>query len=408
MPKQPKEPTWKEVAAMRDAGRHRVGQNLYLQITARGARSYLFRYKLTGGRQREMGLGSFRDTSLAEAREQAGTLRRLVREGIDPIEHRQREREAARRAKEGAVSFQQAAEQYLADNEDAWKNPKHRQQWRNTLATYVFPLIGDICIRDIETVHVLQVLRPIWREKTETASRVRGRIETVLDWAKAHDMREGENPARWRGHLANVLPSRASLQTVEHHPALAYDKLPAFMADLRERKAMAAIALEFLILTAARSGEVRGATWDEFDLEAGVWTIPADRMKAKREHRVPLSSRALDIVSRLSDNCTGAFVFPSASTEGQLSETAFSNLLKRMKREGITVHGFRSTFRQWCAERTNYPREVAEAALAHVNADKVEAAYQRSDLFEKRRQLMDRWSEWIIGTEAQILSLQRA
>lgn len=392
------EVTWKEVAALGAPGRHRVGQNLYLQITQAGARSYLFRFKLAGPgqKQREMGLGGFKDITLSEARDEARNLRRLVRDGIDPIEHRRRDRDAARRAQEGAISFQKAVEKFLEDNEHAWKNEKHRQQWRNTLASYAYPTMGTVRVGDVETQHVLEVLRPIWREKTETASRVRGRIETVLDWAKTHGMRDGENPARWRGHLSNALPSRASLQKVDHHPALPYDKLSAFMVDLRKREGMSALALEFLILTAARSGEVRGARWDEFDLKKGVWTVPAERMKAGREHRVPLSPRALDIAKSLHEVRTGAFVFP-APRGGEFSDAALGALLKRMKRTSITVHGFRSTFRDWAAEQTSFPPEIAERALAHVNRDKVEAAYQRSDLFEKRRKLMETWARFCEG-----------
>lgn len=398
------EPSWREVTALNRPGVHRVGKGLYLQITSSGARSYLLRYRLHG-RSREMGLGSFDLVGLAEAREAATEYRKLVKQGIDPIDHRNRERIALRMAQESRLCFEEAARRYIAANEAAWRNPKHRQQWRNTLATYVYPAIGRIPVGEIETPHVLEVLNPIWQAKPETASRVRGRIETVLDWAKANGYREGENPARWRGHLAKILPPRAKLAAVEHHAALAYDDMAPFMVDLRSRDALSARALEFLVLTAARSGEVRGATWDEIDLEKGLWTIPASRMKAAKEHRVPLSAPAQTLLKTLSNVRTGPFVFPSAG-ERPLSETAFSALLKRMDRADITAHGFRSTFRQWCAEQTNFPREVAEAALAHSLKDKVEAAYQRGDLFEKRKKLMEAWASFIAGVGARILVLR--
>jgi integrase len=393
-----REPTWKEVAALDQPGRHRVGKNLYLQITKAGARSYLFRYKLAfpGAKQREMGLGSFKELSLAAAREEAERFRKLVREGVDPIEHRRREREDAARAAAARKTFKEVAESFLENNEGEWRNPKHRQQWRNTLATYAYPHIGDLFVNEITRAHIFDLLQPIWTTKQETASRVRGRIERILDAARAEELYEGENPARWRGNLSARLPSPKKAHAVRHHPALPYDDLPAFMTELRKREGWSALALEFLILTAARSGEVRGARWEEFDLQRGEWIVPADRMKAGRAHRVPLSTTAQDIVSRLQNVRTGAFVFP-APQGGQFSDAALSALLRRMKRDTITVHGFRSTFRDWAAEQTSFPPEVAERALAHVNRDKVEAAYQRSDLFEKRRALMEAWASYCNG-----------
>lgn len=399
--------SWTEVKALQKPGVHRVGQGLYLQVTGAGARSYLLRYRLNG-RSREMGLGSFDLVKLADARETAMEHRKLIKQGVDPIEHRNRERLAARLAQEAQLSFEEAASRYIKANEAGWKNPKHRQQWRNTLATYVHPVIGGHAVDEIETAHVLEVLNPIWQDKPETASRVRGRIETVLDWAKANGLREGENPARWRGHLSNVLPKRLKLKRVEHHPALDYADMPAFMTELREREAVSALALEFLILTAARSGEVRGARWNEIDLEKGIWVVPADRMKAGREHRVPLSGPARALLKSLSSRRTGPFVFPG-SGERPLSETAFSALLKRMQRDSITAHGFRSSFRQWCAEQTNFPREVAEAALAHTLKDKVEAAYQRGDVFRKRATLMEAWASYCDrkpAASAQVVTLR--
>ena len=395
------EPTVREVWALKRPGVHRVGTGLYLQIAESGARSYLLRYRLNR-RSREMGLGSFDLVGLAEAREMATEYRKLVKQGIDPIDHRNRERVAVRIKEESRLSFEEAAQQYITANEVGWRNPKHRQQWRNTLATYVYPAIGGIPVGEIKTPHVLTVLNAIWQAKPETASRVRGRIETVLDWAKANGFREGENPAQWRGHLSRILPSPKKLATVEHHAALSYDEMPTFFAEIRSREALTARALEFLILTAARSGEVRGTKWDEIDLEKGVWTVPAARMKAAREHRVPLSPQSQALLKVLSNTRTGPFVFPSLGGR-QLSEAAFGALLKRMGRDTITAHGFRSTFRQWCAEQTNFSREAAEAALAHVLKDKVEAAYQRGDLFGKRTKLMGAWANYCGSKDSQVI-----
>lgn len=398
MSRRRRELTFKEVAALDQPGRHRAGPNLYLQITKAGARSYLFRYKLAfpGAKQREMGLGSFKEISLAAAREEAERFRKLVRQGVDPIEHRRREREEAARAAAARKTFKEVAESFLENNEGEWRNPKHRQQWRNTLATYAYPHIGDLFVNEITRAHIFDLLLPIWTTKQETASRVRGRIERILDAARAEELYEGENPARWRGNLSARLPSPKKAQAVRHHPALPYDELPSFMSDLQKREGWSALALEFLILTAARSGEVRGARWDEIDLKRGEWIIPADRMKAGKAHRVPLSEAAQNVLSRVKNARTEALVFP-APQGGQFSDAALSALLRRMKRDGITVHGFRSTFRDWAAEQTSFPPEVAERALAHVKRDKVEAAYQRSDLIEKRRALMDAWARFCKG-----------
>ncbi|MEE4206931.1 MAG: integrase arm-type DNA-binding domain-containing protein [Erythrobacter sp.] len=379
-------------------GRYADGGGLQLLVKASGARSWVFRYMIAG-RSRDLGLGPAGPggISLADARDEAAALRLKVKQGVDPLEERQKAEQEAkaaeRAAKVAGVTFRQAAESHIAANEDSWRNAKHRQQWENTLASYAYPVIGDMPVGEVDTPHVLDILEPIWREKTETASRLRGRIETVLDSAKARGYREGENPARWRGHLAQILPARKKLQR-GHHKAMAYEAIPAFMEQLHEREAVAALALEFTILTAARTGEVIGATWGEVDLAKAVWTVPADRMKAGKEHRVPLPPRAVEILEHVQSlDAEHVFAGPAG---GQLSSMAMSMLLRRMDVD-VTVHGFRSAFRDWAAERTSFAHEVCEMALAHVIANKSEAAYRRGDLFEKRRRLMSEWAEYCAG-----------
>lgn len=379
-------------------GRHADGGGLYLLVKDTGARSWVYRFMLRG-KARDIGLGAAGPgaLSLAQARTARDALRLKVNRGIDPLEERQREASealaAAQAARVAGVTFKAVAEAYIATNETGWRNDKHRQQWRNTLATYVYPIMGELPVGAIGTGHVLQILEPIWQDKPETASRIRGRIETVLDAAKARGYREGENPARWRGHIAQILPPRTRLSR-GHHAAMPYDALPAFLADLRGREAIAALALEFVILTATRTSEVLGATWAEVDLEKAVWTIPGSRMKAGKEHRVPLSPRAVEILERVKP-LDKASLFPAARG-GKLSGMAMTMLMRRMKQE-CTVHGFRSAFRDWAAERTGYAHEVCEMALAHVIGNKSEAAYRRGDLFEKRRRLMDDWASYCAG-----------
>src|SRR5262249_7713188 len=289
------------------------------------------------------------------------------------------------------VTFKQCAETYIAAHEAGWRNPKHRQQWRNTLETYVYPVIGDLPVQDIDTPLVLKVLEPIWQDKTATASRIRCRIEIILDWAKFREYRSGENPARWRGHLQLALARPEKIAPHQHHAALPYTAIGELTADLRSRDSTSARCLEFLILTAARTGEVIGATWDEIDLAAKIWTVPAGRMKSNREHRVPLSDRAITILHAVQQRRENDFVFPGRS--GGLSNMSLLAMLRTLGRS-VTAHGFRASFRTWAAEQTNFPREVAEQALAHVIGDKVEAAYRRGDLFEKRRRLMQAWAEF--------------
>jgi len=385
-------------------GRHVDGGGLHLLVKKSGARSWVFRYMLKG-KSRDLGLSrcpeameilqsaGHDELTLAQARDVATIYRLKVKAGIDPIAEREDIAHAkaaeVKALKAAKVRFKEVAQAYIDANEDNWKNSKHRQQWKNSLETYVYPVMGDLAVSDIETTHVLAAIEPIWKDKAETASRVRGRIETVLDAAKVREYRTGENPARWRGHLSLILPARTKLSR-GHHKAEPYLSVPQILKQLRSRKAVAALALEFTILTAARTGEVLGATWDEIDIAKGVWTIPSKRMKAGREHRVPLAKRAMEIVQhvRLLD---GSYVF-SGPKGGPLSGMAMAMLLRRMKTD-VTVHGFRSSFRDWAAECTGYPHEVCEMALAHTIGNKAEAAYRRGDLFDKRRRLMDEWAE---------------
>ena len=340
-----------------------------------------------------MGLGGFPDVKLAAAREAAREARRKIREGIDPIEEARTAASALRASLAKNVTFEDAAKAYIAAHEAGWRNDKHVQQWANTLKAYAYPVIGSLMVRDVDLNHVLKILEPIWRTKNETASRLRGRIEQVLDWATARGYRDGLNPARWRGHLDKLLARPSKVSRVEHHRAIALSEAGAFMVKLRAAEGMGARALEFAILTAARSGEVRGARWSEIDLEASVWVVPADRMKAGREHRVALSQAALSLLEALPRMAGTNLVFP-APRGGILSDMTLAAVMRRMKADGVP-HGFRSTFRDWAAERTNYPRDVAEMALAHTIGDKVEAAYRRGDLFEKRKRMMADWAKFL-------------
>jgi integrase len=383
-------------------GRHADGGGLQLLVKESGARSWVYRFMLRG-KSRDIGLGPAAGVgaiSLSAARDLADALRVKVKSGVDPLEERQQATAealaAAQAAKVAGVTFKAMAETHIAANKDSWRNAKHKQQWENTLKTYAYPVIGDLPVAEVDTPHVLKVLEPIWRDKAETASRLRGRIETVLDSAKARGYRQGENPARWRGHLAQILPARTKLSR-GHHKAMHYAAVPAFVADLGEREALAALALEFVILTAARSGEVIGARWGEVDLAKAVWTVPAERMKAGREHRVPLSPRAVGILEQ-AKQFDGDYVF-AATRKKPLSSMAMAMLLRRMKQD-VTVHGFRSAFRDWAAECTGYSHEVAEMALAHTISNAVERAYRRGDLFDKRRKLMEAWADFCAGRGA--------
>jgi len=378
----------KQVGSLKRVGVHSDGGGLYLRIRDSGSRSWIFIYRF-GGKRRELGLGSDLDVSLAKAREKAAAARALVLDGHDP----QAQPKPKQFAPQPVVTFGQFAMAWLDDVEEGFSNPKHRQQWRNTLKTYAAPLFL-LAIDEVDTDAVVNVLKPIWLSKAETASRVRQRIERVLNAAKTQGLRTGDNPARFRGHLDNLLPTRAKAIGVRHHPALPFEKISAFMAELRQRLAVAARALEFTILTAARSGETRGMTWAEVDLGASLWTVPASRMKAGKDHAVPLSRAAVSILEGVKPAKTSAdvLVFP-AQRGGVMSDMAMSQLLKRMKHDDITVHGFRSTFRDWAGEKTQFGREEIEMALAHTIQSKSERAYRRGEALDKRRVVMAAWAE---------------
>jgi integrase len=372
------------------------GAGLYLRIGRGGSKAWAFRFMLDG-KAREMGFGSLKKVSLGAARKKAIDARLMLSEGQDPLAHRQDARAkraaAEKSASASSITFHDCAEAFIRAHEAGWRNPKHRQQWRNTLTTYVSPVFGRVSVQHIDVSFVMKVLEPIWNEKTETANRVRGRIEVILDWAKVRGYRTGENPARWRGHLDHLLPARSKVRRVKHHAALPYIEIGAFMKELREMSGVGAAALEFLILTASRTGEVIGARHSEIDFRARIWVVPAERMKGDREHRVPLSSAAVAVLRRMEGDSDG-YLFPGRDGNTPLSDMALLMVLARINRGDITAHGFRSTFRDWAAERTNFPSEVVEMALAHAVESKTEAAYRRTDLFDKRRRLMDAWAEY--------------
>jgi integrase len=370
------------VQTITEYGRHADGGGLYLSVSPNGGRRWVFMYR-RNGKQTEIGFGSARDVPLARARELAAQARAKLAEGQNPKD--------ARRDLRGAT-FGDCADRLIHAMRPSWRSQKHAASWEMTLRDHAAPL-RRLPVDKITTDDVLSTLKPLWNEKQETALRLRGRIERVLDAAKAQGLRSGENPARWRGHLDQLLPKRQRL-TRKHHAAMPYADVPVFMSGLRSRKGMAALALEFAVLTAARTGEVLGATWSELDLDGAVWRVPPQRMKAGREHRIPLSQRALDIIKMLNDNREGDFVFAGQKPGKSLFVTALSKVLERMKVNDVTVHGFRSAFRDWAAERTGFANEVCEAALAHVVENKVEAAYRRGDLFDKRRKLMDAWATY--------------
>lgn len=369
---------------------------LALQVLPSGGRTWILRATI-GNRRREMGLGGFPDVTLARAREAAREARDAIRRGIDPIEAGRDARRALKEKPLASMTFRSAAEAYISSHEASWKNAKHRSQWTATLDLYAYPVLGELDVSRIELPQILQVLEPIWTTKTETAKRLRGRLEMILDWATAREFRSGPNPARWRGHLDKLLAKPSKVRRIVHHRALPVDEMPAFMRRLRAAAGAGARGLEFAILTAARSGEVRGATWSEIDLRQRLWTIDGARMKAGREHRVPLSDAAAKVLEALPKGSADDPVFV-ASLGGRLSDMTIAAVLRRLKVDAVP-HGFRSTFRDWAAERTHYPNEVAEMALAHAVGNKVEAAYRRGDLFEKRISMMRDWADFCAGVE---------
>jgi integrase len=373
-------------------GLHGDGGGLWLQVT-RGAaghpsRSWLFRFTVAG-RRREMGLGPVITVGLAEAREAALAARKLLHAGIDPIERRKAERAARAAVATKAMTFDECSAAYIAAHRHAWRSERHAQQWPATLSKYVSPVFGRLPVSEVDTALVIKALRPIWDQMPKTASRLRGRIEAILDWATVSQFRQGENPARWDGHLQHLLASPRKLVAVKHHPALPVQDVPAFMADLRKVNGTSARAIEFTILTAARRGEAIGARWEEIDIDDKVWTVPAGRMKSGKEHRVPLSPRAIAIIQGQRAIRQNDLVFPGRG-DRQLWGGSIANLIKSLA-DGATLHGFRSSFRDWCGEMTSYSREVAEAALAHSVGDQVELAYRRGTALEKRRALMTAW-----------------
>jgi integrase len=377
------------------------GGGLYFVSRPPNGASWMFRFS-RHGKDRWMGIGQYPTVALGDARARATDARRLLIDDVDPIENRRRQRAQTKLELARRMTFAQCAAQYITSHKTAWRNSKHRAQWDATLKTYAYPLIGSLPVAAVDTSLVMKVLQPIWNAKPETASRLRGRIEAILNWATAREFRTGPNPARWRGHLDNLLPARSKIARVEHHAALPYADVPSFMIKLRQQEGVAARALEFLILTAARTGEVLGARWSEINLGEKLWTISAERMKAGKEHRVPLSPRAAEILEaiRPAPHEPDAFAFPGNKAKKPLSNMAFLMLLRRMGRDDMTAHGMRSSFRDWCAERTNFPNEVCEMALAHTVSSKVEAAYRRGDLYEKRRRLMDEFATYCTSPKA--------
>jgi integrase len=381
------------VLKIRKPGYHADGGGLYLQVSQSGAKSWVFRYSLRG-RAREMGLGSLSKVSLAEARDERDKCNRLLRDYIDPIEDRKRRRNEAALADTKSITFAQAAAAYIATHRAGLKSAKHAKQWATTIATYAEPRLGKLNVADVDTGLVSQVLEPIWTTKTETAGRVRGRIESILDWARVKGYRTGENPARWRGNLDKLLPKQSKVRKVKHHAAMPYDALPAFMAELRQKNGSSARTLEFCILCAARTHEALLARPSE--IADGVWTVPGERMKGGQTHRVPLSKRASEIAS----GGSGSYLFPSHHPDKPLSHMTMLMLLKCMGHDDVTVHGFRSTFKDWARDRTRFDNYVVEAALAHISGDKVERAYARSDVMEKRRELMNAWATFCASKPA--------
>jgi len=397
MAKKSEQLTALKVKKLKEAGSYPDGQGLYLQLSQSGNKTWFYRYQ-KDGKGRKHGLGSYPTVTLDMARKKATACRILRDKGIDPIEYKKQQTLDEELKKLKGVTFEECAINYIDSHKAGWKNRKHEQQWRNTLKTYAYPYIGKLAVKSIDTGLVLKVLEPIWYEKTETATRVRQRIENILDWAKVRKYRTGENPALWRGHLDKTLPKPTKVQKVKHFNAMPYVDVPKYFQKIRKTETLAAKALAFIILTASRNGEARGAMWAEIDLKKGIWELPAERMKADRPHRVPLSKEAIKVLKEAKKFSHDEYVFTGLKKNKPISEAAIRNLIRTDHSE-VTIHGFRSSFRDWCAEMTNYPREVAEAALAHTLKDKTEAAYQRGDIFVKRKKLMDAWANYCLKSD---------
>ncbi len=381
-----------KVSRCADAGYYHDGGGLYLQVTPRNNKSWVFRYSRLG-KAREMGLGPLRLVSLSDARLKRDDLKKVILSGLDPLSEKIKAEKLQVLIGLKKVNFESCAAMYIEMHKNTWKNQKHHMQWLSTLKSYAFPTIGKMAVDEIETAHIVKIIEPIWMEKTETANRVRNRIELILNWSTVRGYRAGENPARWRGHLDQLLPRKSQIKKVEHMRALSYPLISNFISNLKLHSCSSSLALQFLILTATRTCESLGAQWNEFDFQKNVWTIPASRMKSKREHQVPLSDRALEILNSIPKDDLSPIVFKNLSNRRQLSSNAILALLHRLGYD-ITTHGFRSTFRDWVSEETQYSREVAEASLSHSLRDKVEAAYRRGDFFKKRKMLMDEWADY--------------
>lgn len=384
------------VNRLKNQGLHFVGgvAGLALQVTETGGRSWILRV-MVGGKRRDMGLGGFPDVTLSGAKEAARAARLKIREGIDPILESRQAKSALKVANEKAVTFEWCADAFITSKEREFKNLKHRKQWRVTLETYAFPIIGKMIVADVERAHIIKILEPIWQTKTETATRVRGRLESVLDWATVRGYRSGENPALWKGKLDKLLPKPRKITKVVHQPALPHSEIKSFMTRLRAAAGTGARALEFTILTAARSGETRGARWSEIDLVKKLWTVPEARMKMEREHQVPLSAAAISILNSMERSAEIDLIFPGADNK-QMSDMTLLSVLRRLEYTEITVHGFRSTFADWSKEMTMHEGSLADKALAHKSGDAVKDAYHRSVLLEKRRRLMDDWAAYCV------------
>jgi integrase len=388
-------------------GMHGDGFGLYLQVAEGGSKSWVLRFKVNG-KPRHLGLGPLHSVSLAQARIRAADARRLLLDGHDPIAARHAARSAARLSAASTLTFDECADQYIAAHRSGWKNPKHAAQWLGTLKTYASPVFGGLPVAAIDTGLVMRVIEPLWTTKPETAGRLRGRVESILDWSRVRSYRAGENPARWKGHLDHLLPARNKVCKVKHHAALPYSEIGSFMVELSQVDSVPARALEWMILTATRTSETLNATWSEIDLDDAVWTIPGERMKGGVEHCVPLSNAAVALLKNMQSNSIGDFVFAGRKGNKPLSNMALLMVLRRMKRGDLTGHGFRSTFRVWCAEQTNFPSEIAEAALAHTISDKTVAAYARTTFFDRRRKLMQAWAQFTAQLPADVVPLRSA